>query len=217
MQCELEILNYCHGLSPATARFVACLRSGGPPPQFQARGRGIARHPGRHQPADQGLEDYLGVRLFIRLTRALAITPQGEAMLPASGLVSIAWPRRWAVPARPGRGLNVTAPPSFATRWLVPRLPDFAGSASGHPPAPVEQQRQRGPAGQRAACGWRCTRSRAADSELAIRYGTGHYPVSSSNACSRRDWVPVCSPRLANGERPLRSLHGPGPPRADPR
>lgn len=30
----------------------------------------------------KGLEDYLGVRLFVRLTRALAITPQGEAMLP---------------------------------------------------------------------------------------------------------------------------------------
>ena len=30
----------------------------------------------------KGLEDYLGVRLLVRLTRALAITPQGEAMLP---------------------------------------------------------------------------------------------------------------------------------------
>jgi LysR family glycine cleavage system transcriptional activator len=49
----------------------------------------------------KGLEDYLGVRLFVRLTRALAITPQGEAMLPASGPVSTAWPRRWAAPARP--------------------------------------------------------------------------------------------------------------------
>jgi LysR family glycine cleavage system transcriptional activator len=48
---------------------------------------------------------------------------------------------------------------------------------------------------------------RAADSELAIRYGTGHYPGFVVERLLAPDWVPVCSPRLANGERPLRSPH----------
>ncbi len=46
---------------------------------------------------------------------------------------------------------------------------------------------------------------RAADSELAIRYGTGHYPGFVVERLLAPDWVPVCSPRLANGERPLHS------------
>ena len=79
----------------------------------------------------KGLEDYLGVRLFIRLTRALAITPQGETMLPKirAGFDCLAEAVGSTCSAEAG-GLNVMAPPSFATRWLVPRLPDFAAVAA---------------------------------------------------------------------------------------
>lgn len=153
----------------------------------------------------KGLEDYLGVRLFIRLTRALAITPQGEAMLPkirasfdclAEAVAS--------VHAGDNGGLNVTAPPSFATRWLVPRLPGFAAA---HPDIRLRLSSSSDSVDRRGA-GRRIDSDahdpREIDSELSIRYGAGHYPGFVVERLLAPDWVPVCSPRLATTSRPLR-------------
>src|SRR5690242_6841220 len=71
----------------------------------------------------KSLESYLGVPLFRRLTRALELTRHGTAMLPRvrEGLDCLA--AAVETTRRPGAdALRVTAPPSFATRWLVPRL-----------------------------------------------------------------------------------------------
>jgi LysR family glycine cleavage system transcriptional activator len=154
----------------------------------------------------KGLEDYLGVRLFIRLTRALAITPQGEAMLPKirAGFDCLAEAVGSTCSAEAG-GLNVMAPPSFATRWLVPRLPDFAAA---HPDIRLRLSSSSDSVDRRGKgrhVDGDAPDPRAADSELAIRYGTGHYPGFVVERLLAPDWVPVCSPRLANGERPLRS------------
>lgn len=152
----------------------------------------------------KGLEDYLGVRLFVRLTRALAITPQGEAMLPGirAGFDCLA-EAVGSVHADAAGGLNVTAPPSFATRWLVPRLPDFAAA---HPDIRLRlssssdsvDRRGRGRRVENDA-----SDPRAVDSDLSIRYGTGHYPGCVVERLLAPDWVPVCSPRLPVEARPL--------------
>lgn len=152
----------------------------------------------------KGLEDYLGVRLFIRLTRALAITPQGAAMLPkvrasfdclAEAVAS--------VHAEDVGGLNVTAPPSFATRWLVPRLPEFAAA---HPDVRFRLSSSSDSV-DRPGSG-RIVNSdahdpRKTDIELSIRYGEGDYPGFVVERLLAPDWVPVCSPRLATASRPL--------------
>src|SRR5438876_10803291 len=70
------------------------------------------------------LEDYLGVALFRRLTRALELTSEGQAMLPRvrDGLASFAAAVD-VVRSREGAcALSVVAPPNFAARWLMPRL-----------------------------------------------------------------------------------------------
>lgn len=152
----------------------------------------------------KGLEDYLGVRLFVRLTRALAITPKGEAMLPkirtsfdclAEAVAS--------VHAGDNGGLNVTAPPSFATRWLVPRLPGFAAA---HPDIRLRLSSSSDSVDGHGK-GRRVDSSthdpREIDSELSIRYGEGHYPGFVVERLLAPDWVPVCSPRLARSDRPL--------------
>src|SRR5688572_11739038 len=78
------------------------------------------------------LEQSLGMPLFRRLTRALELTPEGQALLPKvqEGLRNLAE----AVERVRSRGeastLTVMAPPNFATRWLVPRL---AGFSDRHP------------------------------------------------------------------------------------
>ena len=74
----------------------------------------------------QVLESALGVRLFERLTRALALTPAGERLARASAS-ALAVLREVSAQIRAGDEPVVTlaTTPAFATFWLIPRLADF--------------------------------------------------------------------------------------------
>lgn len=152
----------------------------------------------------KGLEDYLGVSLFRRLTRALEITPQGSAMLPKvrEGFECLAA----AVDCTrlPCEGvLTVTAPPSFASRWLVPRLPRFAAL---HPDVKLRLSSSGDAVDRRGETRFMADEPadlRAAGSTLVIRYGMGNYPGFSVEQILAPDCVPVCSPHLASPDRPL--------------
>jgi len=142
------------------------------------------------------LESYLGLALFRRLTRAIEITPQGLAMLPKirQGFDCLVAAVDSARQGDEGP-LTVNAPPSFASRWLVPRLPRFAAS---HPGVDIRLSssadavdRQGGRAG-----GGKWVAPPAAFGELAIRYGTGDYPGMRVDKIFAPDYVPVCSPLL---------------------
>jgi LysR family transcriptional regulator, glycine cleavage system transcriptional activator len=74
------------------------------------------------------LEDWLGTRLFLRTSRNAVPTRAGAELLADVGpaldrLAAVAL--RVQTPA-PARGLlHVSALPTFAMRWLIPRLPEF--------------------------------------------------------------------------------------------
>ena len=152
----------------------------------------------------KALESYLGIVLFRRLTRALEISPQAQAMLPKlrEGFDCLAAAIDSTRQEAEGV-LTVTAPPSFASRWLVPRLPRFSAlhpdvelrlsSGADSVDRPGETLRQDDGS----------VDLRAAESLLAIRYGTGNYPGLQVEQIFAPDWVPVCSPRLPSVERPL--------------
>ena len=76
------------------------------------------------------LEESLGIPLFRRLTRALELTPEGQALLPKlqEGLRSLAEAVERVRSRSDARTLTVMAPPHFAVRWLVPRLARFTES-----------------------------------------------------------------------------------------
>lgn len=152
----------------------------------------------------KGLEDYLGVRLFVRLTRALAITPQGEAMLPRirAGFDCLAAAVDSTRSVEEG-GLTVIAPPSFATRWLVPRLPAFAAA---HPAVRLRLSSSSDSVDRRGRARHLSSDAadpRLAETELAIRYGAGDYPGYIVEPLFAPEWLPVCSPRLLTGAVPL--------------
>ncbi|MEM7376689.1 MAG: LysR substrate-binding domain-containing protein [Pseudomonadota bacterium] len=81
--------------------------------------------------AVRGLEADLGVRLFSRLPRGVALTEQGAHYhrSVAEGLKTI--DRATATLCASATAVTVSVPPSFASKWLVPRLPYFLEQHAG--------------------------------------------------------------------------------------
>jgi LysR family transcriptional regulator, glycine cleavage system transcriptional activator len=76
----------------------------------------------------QALEDWLGVRLFARARSGLTLTEAGSAYLPCvrDALAALAVGTEH-VRRRPREAaISISVPPTFAAKWLLPRLPRFA-------------------------------------------------------------------------------------------
>jgi LysR family glycine cleavage system transcriptional activator len=158
----------------------------------------------------KALEAHLGGALFQRLTRALRLSDRGARMLPKvrAGLDclsdAVAEPR----PGQAGAVLRVTAPPSLASHWLVPRLPSFYAA---HPDIELRLSSSSdtvdhdGNAAALAALELAPGNER---SELAIVYGTGHYARYHVDALLTPDYVPVCAPGLGLADHALRTPAG---------
>ncbi|MGC2521606.1 MAG: transcriptional regulator GcvA [Stellaceae bacterium] len=74
------------------------------------------------------LEDWLGAQLFVRTSRNAVPTRAGEDLLAEAGpaLDRLAGASLRVQSGAPARGsLCVAALPTFAMRWLIPRLPEF--------------------------------------------------------------------------------------------
>lgn len=145
----------------------------------------------------KSLEEYLGVSLFRRLTRALELTEHATAMLPKlregfDCLAAAIETTRLAA----ADTLTLTAPPSFATHWLIPRLTHFT---TAHPEIALnlgsgsDSVDRRGEA---AAFSEGLFDPRDDNSAVAIRYGAGSYPGYYVERIFAPMYVPVCSPAL---------------------
>jgi LysR family glycine cleavage system transcriptional activator len=73
-----------------------------------------------------GLEEALGVELFVREPRGLSLTAEGADYLgyvaEAFSLLAIGTQR---LPSQRGGAIAVSCAPTFASRWLLPRLAEF--------------------------------------------------------------------------------------------
>ena len=74
------------------------------------------------------LEDDLGICLFVREPHGVALTEEGRAFLPnirrAFELIADATAAVRATPTR----LTISVTPTFAAKWLLPRLPAFVAA-----------------------------------------------------------------------------------------
>ncbi len=139
------------------------------------------------------LEEELGIRLFVRQNRALALTPQAKDYLPgvraAFNDLRLATDR--LLRKDDDHVLTVSTLASLAAKWLLPRLSAFQ---EAHPGIDV-----------RITTSTALVDFRSGDVDAAIRYGRGHWPGVRADWLTADELFPVCSPALLTGNRPLRS------------
>jgi LysR family transcriptional regulator, glycine cleavage system transcriptional activator len=141
----------------------------------------------------KALEEHLGVKLFRRLPRRLLLTDEGQSYARALGdafsRLAEATARLHARDAR--RLLTVSVIPSFAARWLVPRLGRFREL---HPDIDV-----------RVAPTAALADFARDDVDVGIRFGPARrFPGLRVDLVLGDEMFPVCSPRLRRGPRALR-------------
>lgn len=87
----------------------------------------------------RSLEQHLGVALFERRIRQVVLTEQGQAFFAEAdaGLAQIANAAHALLSRAPARVVRINVRPSFAVRWLIPRLPDFVAQHPGIEPEVV--------------------------------------------------------------------------------
>ena len=75
----------------------------------------------------KSLEEYLGIKLFMRKNRALLLTEEGQSyFLDIKEIFNSILEATEKLLARGAKGaITLSLPPSFAIHWLVPRLSAF--------------------------------------------------------------------------------------------
>jgi LysR family transcriptional regulator, glycine cleavage system transcriptional activator len=148
--------------------------------------------PGAVSQQVRSLEELLGTRLFDRTRRSVVLTDAAARMLPdiQAGLEMLA--KAMASEASPSRDrtLTISVAPSFASKWLVPRLPMFHEQ---HPDIDLRISATVGLAD--------FNRDKV---DLAIRLGHGRYPGLNAEPLFTEALTPVCSPELVKRKGPLK-------------
>ncbi len=153
------------------------------------------------------LEEYLDVQLFHRYNRALELTDAARACLPKlrEGFDCLAQAVERLRTHTSGGMLTVSAAPSFAARWLMPRLHRFI-AAHQEIDVRVSARMRRVSVDGKVDVAERATiETWLDDSDVAILYGHGHYPDLDVHRLLSLTISPICSPKLLSGEHPLRT------------
>ena len=138
----------------------------------------------------RALEDHVGVQLFARHGKRVTLTPSGRAFAERvrNALLEIAQAAEALGDTRRDHRLTVSVLPSFASRWLMPRLIRFMDA---HPEIEVSVM---------ATTALANFTTDGAD--IAIRFGRGPWPALVCEAFLDDEWFPVASPKMNRGKLP---------------
>lgn len=139
----------------------------------------------------RALEEYLGIQLFRRQNRAVLLTDAAQLSLPRlrEAFDQLAEAVESMAASNPENLLTVSVTPSFAAKWLVPRLDGFR---KARPDLEV-----------RLDASTQLVDFGRDNVDVAIRYGAGRYSGLVSEQLMDVEVSPVCSPQLLKGEHPL--------------
>ncbi|MCP4877506.1 MAG: transcriptional regulator GcvA [Gammaproteobacteria bacterium] len=141
------------------------------------------------------IEGFLGLSLFQRYPRRLALTEPGKALLPE---VIEAFDRLSLAIGALGNEqysnlLSVRLAPSFAAKWLSPRLKYFwlqypeIDLCLYHAHAAVDFERE--------------------EIDIAVTYGKGDWPGVVVDKLLSLDFFPVCAPAFMHNDKPLNDVN----------
>jgi LysR family transcriptional regulator, glycine cleavage system transcriptional activator len=138
----------------------------------------------------KSLEADLGVRLVERAGRGIRLTDEGErfASRVRAILSDLTDAVREASEHSNPRQLRVSVMPSFAARWLLPRIGRFFAA---HPEIDVDVSASNAIADFKRD-----------DVDVGVRHGLGPWPGVNVEFLLDDVYFPVCSPRLSNGKLP---------------
>jgi LysR family glycine cleavage system transcriptional activator len=140
----------------------------------------------------RSLEDHLGVALFAREGRRVVLTPEGAGLAEAvrGALGKVADAVEALNPVERERKLKISVLPSFASRWLMPRLGKFL-EANPQYEISVEALQTRA--------------NFVTDGvDIAIRFGVGPWPGLHSERVAGDTYFLACSPKFRRGKLPTR-------------
>jgi len=132
----------------------------------------------------RALEDFLEIRLFKRMNRAIVLTEAGQMVLPliSSGFEHFSEAVGLLQDKRSDGPLTITSAPSFVSKWLIPRLTSFKARYPG--------------IDVRIDTSDRLVDFAHEDIDVGIRFGNGKYPELDTVFLFSFDLIPVCAPEL---------------------
>lgn len=169
--------------------FEAAARSG----SFARAAEELGITPGAVSQHIRAIEEFAGQPLFRRLGRGVALTEAGRTAFSHAGaaMAEMLQAGRAMRVATRGHRVSVSTPPSFASKWLIPRLTSFQEL---HPDIEVRMSADNA-----------LTDFAVSDMDLAIRYGPGGYEGLYCERLMSESVIVVCSPRLIEALGALRA------------
>jgi LysR family glycine cleavage system transcriptional activator len=142
------------------------------------------------------LETHLGVPLFSRSPTGLEPTESASAFLPfvEDGLATLRHGQGRLARDPPPGVLTVSVSPSFAAKWLVPRLGRFLRA---HPAIDL-----------RLGATFRHVDLAADGIDMAVRHGDGRWPGLEVERLADETYLPVCAPGVGQGLQEPKDLAG---------
>jgi LysR family transcriptional regulator, glycine cleavage system transcriptional activator len=140
----------------------------------------------------RALEEQMGVQLFHRTSRTVRLTGPGQILQTGvTEAFAILGRTIEHIGSIGATTLGVSMSASFAAKWLVPRLDAFRQL---HPGIDL-----------RIEASDEFIDFATSGTQVAVRFGDGHYPGMRSDRLFEEFVFPVCSPRLLEGPHPLRT------------
>lgn len=157
---------------------------------FKQAGEELHVTPGAVSRHVSNLENFLGIRLFVRNNRQVRLTRSGSLYLREvqDGLSRIAHATVALESRRNDRVLRLKLPPTFAVRWLVPRIGRFHGV---HPEISVQ-----------VTTSHDLIDFEHDDVDAGVHYGTELGKDSAGALLFRETLVPICRADIIRGCMP---------------